>query len=651
MGSISASFGRFLRTAAAVVGLTAMTVAGGAVRADAVGTPAFNNTASDYPTVFTPVTVNGQTTPATTVNARVGDTITIGVWDHQTNPDAIATNVVVKAALPTVVANSHAVTGLVAASNAAAATGSVSINVGGASRLTYQKDSLRMQMIGADGRSWVPVNLPAGMDGNNIVTPGGLVFDNQPGCWQNARLFYFDVKVEGGSVNIMNEKKVQLVGGSLPYGSSANAQPGDEVAFSIAFENTGNSTGHHSLITDQLDSRLQYVPGSTFVRAKQNNQDVDIVIPDDHILFENNGQKLTWAYYDMAPGAENSIFLYFKAKVAGSFPAGQNTAIQNCANTRFDEASKDTNCVTVNVNVPTQIGFTLRKEVTNRTLGDSKWYTGTEISPAAPGDTVSYRLIVQNTGNTAAANVTLRDILPAGVTYLGNAKLYEGSNPNATPVAIDASSLVTANGYTFSSIANGSGNIKIIVFDAKVTDQCGANSTLTNVAKVFYGGQQKAQDQASILLSCTRSLIIKKQVKDPETGQFVDQLSHPVKEGQQLTYRIFVTNNGSSLLTNVIARDVLPSTLAYVPGSFKIDNTFQNTTEAQSFFTPVGVRLTDLKGGLGKVIEYDVLTPACPPLGDTPALNKAFVKADTIAEIMSELNVVIRVQRPTILPF
>lgn len=624
----------------AIVGLAILSVGGGILTAVA-GNPSFNDIQGDFPTLQ--VAPNGGSWGVST-NANVGDTLNLMVWDHNSVVDTTANNVTIKVSLPGNSGTSFNVSGQVSADNVTPAVGNVTINVGSSAQLSYIPGSA--QFYRNINGQMTAVNWPAGVNPDSVVTSGVNV-GSQNGCWQYAQAVTIQVKVVGVNPAINTNKTVELAGGSSPFGNSANAAPGDLVNFKIFLQNTGDGVGINPMIRDTLDSHLTYVPNSSYIIFKQNNVDKQSAMLDSMIGF--NGQTITWAFTNMNPTPDAAIYLIFQARVAGSssFPVGQTT-LQNCAVASFSTVSANTNCVSIIVTKNPQpvVTFSLRKEVTNVTLGDSKWYDQ-QLASAAPGDTVAYRLVMINTGNTPANNVYLKDVMPSGVTFTGNVMLYNKDYPNGE--AISGNDIV-GNGLLFPTLVNGNDNTQTVIFTGKITTNCSGQNIYNNLGQVIYNGAVVAQDSASLMISCTRGLIITKTIQDPADNQFKSTLSTPIHEGQVLTYQINVQNNGNVPVTNPVLWDILPNQVTYVNNSLAIDGEFMTQTIQNAFQTPQGILLTNLNPGMGKVITFQVRVVDCPPLGDTLQTNTAYVKADSVATISSSATFKIHVNTPSLLP-
>lgn len=630
-------------------GLAFMALAGslftGSATAGASATPQFNNLQNDFPTLQ----VAGPNQKwGTTTTAQPGDVVNLFVWDHNTVVEANATNVRAKVTLPTDFSTSLVPSATVSADNAASVTGTATITVGSAAKLEYIPGTVKLYNNDTVANAWVQANFPAGVNADDIVTTGVLVTTNQAGCWGYAHAITLQARVVGGNPAITTNKKVGLPNGSLPYADSVNASPGDTVSYKIFLQNTGTGVGVNPRITDSLDPLLSYVPGSSFMLGKKNNQDFRLDIPDS--LIKIDGQTLTWAFNNMDPQPDTALYLIFNAKVkdAGSFQVGTKH-IPNCAVSSFTGISQQTNCVDVVVtkSVTPVVSFTLRKEVQDTTIQDTEWHKSTTVNP---GDSVLYRLVITNSGNTSAANTIIKDVLPAGVTFTGNVKLYTPANPNGSAVA-NGSDLI-GNGLNVGTVVNGNANAVVVSFTATVTNNCTGQQSLNNVATVYYNGQAMAQDNASITLTCVPGLTINKTVLDPADSQYKHTATATFHEGDVITYQVIVQNTAKVIVNHPVVWDVLPQYVQYIPGSMSIDGEFMSTAIQNAFFNASqGTMLTSLTPGMKKTIVFQVRVIACPPLGTVSLVNTASVKADSVSTISDTATASMQVRVPTLPSF
>ncbi len=200
---------------------------------------------------------------------------------------------------------------------------------------------------------------------------------------------------------------------------------------------------------------------------------------------------------------------------------------------------------------------------------------------ATEGEKVTYTIRIKNDGNLAKT-VTVRDILPAGITFDKDTLIQVGD---------------TGTVYTEQNLKNGipvevpaEGSIDV-VFAGKV-DTLANNEyskTLTNQATV------DNEPTNEVTTEVTKANITAHKESDPSSG-------NKVREGDEITYRIRVRNDGTRA-GDVIVKDIIPTGTTFVEGSIKIDNVAYSTKTA-----------TDLQNGITlnvpisteKVVEFKV---------------------------------------------
>jgi uncharacterized repeat protein (TIGR01451 family) len=646
--TIAKTLGRRVLTVAA---LTSFAVTG-AFTAQAAS-PAFNGlTGVDYPTLQ--VAPAGTSAYSTSLNAQAGDVVNLFLWDHNSVNGTTAENVLAKYSLPSALENSHTVTASLSATNAATVTGSVSINVGAASTLQYIPGSARFyrNSVDANGNSsFVEVNFPTGSNSDNLVT-SGVNLGSQQGCIQYAQGIIIQARIVAaptGSPAVTTNKKVAN-GSSGDYADAVTASPGDTVVYRIYAQNTGTADGSVT-VTDVLDGRHTYVPGSSIEYGKQNNADFQLGISDSLIKFvkqADGSTKITWAFGNMRAIPQDAIYIVFQAKVADKswFTAGTTVVINNTATTSIGSATATTNKTAVTVNIPATpvVSFTLRKDVMNISSGENKWYD-TQLGAASPGQTLAYRLVATNTGNTPAQNVVLKDLLPAGVSFSGQVKLYSVDFPSGKDISGDD---IVKNGLNIGTVPNGNTSASTLVFTGLLTSNCSGQQTLVNTGQVFYNNQKMAEDTATVSFFCNAGLNIRKDMKGPKDSTYVNTSTNDLHPGDVVYYRINVQNSGNTTINNPTVKDVLPKYLD-IAGPISIDGEFQSDATTQFFFGSQGIILTNLTPGLSKEIIVKTTMNNCPDanIGNNPVVNTATAWADGIAAISAKAtgNLVVQIAR------
>ena len=200
---------------------------------------------------------------------------------------------------------------------------------------------------------------------------------------------------------------------------------------------------------------------------------------------------------------------------------------------------------------------------------------------AIEGEKVTYTIRITNDGNLEKT-VTVRDTLPAGITFDKDTLIQVGD---------------TGTVYTEQNLKNGipvevpaSGSIDV-VFAGKV-DTLANNEyskTLTNQATV------DNEPTNEVTTNVTKANITAHKEAEPSSG-------NKVREGDEITYRIKVRNDGTRA-GDVIVKDTIPTGTTFVEGSIKIDNVADSSKTA-----------TDLANGITlnvpisteKVVEFKV---------------------------------------------
>ena len=419
--------------AASVVGLQANRVA------QSAGTPRFNFMQGDVEMLQVAKTTSGSTwgDPA---SANIGDRVAFLFYYHNGMENTVAHNTTLRVDLPVSQGTSLKATSYLWSSETAYITDTVvngqivgqsgaTVNVPTNARIEYVPGTTRWFPNGSQTATQMP---------DGIVSASGLNIGDIQGCWPYAGYVTFLADINGQSKLVM-DKKVAHPGEST-WHDEIVANPGDSVAYSLGIRNDGDVTATQVSVKDILPSYMTYEPGTTFwYRHNGGNAADDVQLPDTMFT---TGVSLI----DAVPG--NVIFVSYRVHVNSDIPAG-TWALNNVAKVYQAGVEKDMD--QAKVTVIANRGLIIDKMVSNGV----SWV---EQNTAKLGDTVTYRIIVRNTGNIAVSGVYVRDILPVYVNYIAGSTKVDG--------ALVSDQIITSAGLSLGNLAPGAQ--KVITLSGKI---------------------------------------------------------------------------------------------------------------------------------------------------------------------------------------
>lgn len=122
-----------------------------------------------------------------------------------------------------------------------------------------------------------------------------------------------------------------------------------------------------------------------------------------------------------------------------------------------------------------------------------------------PGSKVDYKIKYKNTGTVAQNNVTIKDVLPAGLSYIAGTTYYSSSKTNNQWAQTNSNAL-TADGINFGSFAPGAA--LYVKFQATVASNdslatCGVNNLVNNVMAITENGTKSDTATVTATKTCT----------------------------------------------------------------------------------------------------------------------------------------------------
>jgi uncharacterized repeat protein (TIGR01451 family) len=294
------------------------------------------------------------------------------------------------------------------------------------------------------------------------------------------------------------------------------------VTFTITVSNKGpqNATGVE--VKDLLPSNLQFVSATPSIGSYNNTTGIWTV----GNLNANTSQTLR--VVAKAIGAAKNCAEVSKQNESDvdSTPGNFN----NGATNEDDDDCKD-------INPASKIDLSLTKVVNN--------------SAPLQGSNVTFTVQVSNAGPSTATNVAVKDLLPAGLTFVS-------SNPatyNSTTGVWNVGTLAANANATLTITATATGTPQMATNCAEVS-----NATESDVDSTPNNGSTISEDDDACAKVTTSPLRI-----DLELNKTVNTSSPAI--GGQVTYTISVVNKGPNPATGVIVNDVLPAGLTYITNS------------------------------------------------------------------------------------
>lgn len=285
---------------------------------------------------------------------------------------------------------------------------------------------------------------------------------------------------------------------------------GNNLTYTLTVTNAGPSTASNVTVTDILPANL------TFVSATPSQGTAT-----------NASGTVTGNLGNLASGATATITVV--ALVAGTFSGTlTNTATVTATQTDTDTTN---NTATQTTTVDKQVDLRVTK-VDN-------------TDPLIAGNSLTYAINVFNDGPSQATNVSINDVLPAGVTFT-SVSASQGSVTNTSgTLAGNLGSINSGSSAAVTVVVASSPTLRTalsntVTVTATETEINAANNTATATTAV----------NASVDLSITKA-----------------DNTDPVHPGASLTYTIVVTNNGPSAANAVTVTDVLPTGLTFTSGT------------------------------------------------------------------------------------
>lgn len=344
---------------------------------------------------------------------------------------------------------------------------------------------------------------------------------------------------------------------------------GDTLTYSFTVTNNGNTSAKNAIFSDIIQSQASFIEGSFYINGvnKPNYN------PKDGFSLEtiNIGQVIN---------------IEFKVKV-DSLPT-PNDIKNSCTisyqyyidpNQQPISKTSTSNTVTTIIN---SYSATLTKSV-NKTY-------------AIVGDTLNYEIIANNKGTVTLNNVTLKDIIPSGATFVDGSVFVDGVNvPSANP----------NTGFIINNVLPG-GNV-VVTFKANVTSLPNPPQ-INNSANINF--KYQLSPTTPYINGSLNSNTVTTNVRNININNTKSVDKGYTTVGDKLTYTSLITNNSNINITDTNFIDLVPNSTTFVVGSVKIDS-----IEYSDYDPNVGFTLGTIAPGSSVNVSFDVNVDSLPTNG------------------------------------
>ena len=457
-------------------------------------------------------------------------------------------------------------------------------------------------------------------------------------------------------------------------------KPTEFGTFAIDVHNTGNIEAHNITLVDRLPDTPTGGMCTTppqILSARVVAADGVTPVPGKGPLVQGTDYSLTYAACQLtlitqsaaaAIGVDERLLISYRAQVDAD--AQNGTVLTNVAgatrwlnpgNLVFSRVLTDGTPTTVDhedaysvtVDLP-QLKFD--KTVTNLTTAQNP------ATHATPGDTLRYRIRIENLGTSPLTNFSLRDELGR----LNAAAVYAPGTLNlvTVPAGADVTNTNASGGLNNGGLADirnlslgGLGSFVVIEYDVKLLPVLPNQSYVQNQAQVYVDGIEVARsDDPNVGATAPDPLVLGDE--DPtrvqitsapkfrvlKTSTYLGASTTVLRAGDRMRYTITVKNIGTDNATGVVIRDQIPVNTTYVAGSTMLNGTLQNDNaqgitplaDTIAIYAPenatAGVMRADATNTTANVatITFDVTTYPDLPDG-TMISNQAFLSAPDFA--------------------
>lgn len=331
------------------------------------------------------------------------------------------------------------------------------------------------------------------------------------------------------------------------------------IPYTISIINNGNIQVENIIVTDIIPANTSFIENSVIVNGNAR--------PNDNPL---NGIQI-----DTIPPNTTATIL-FQVRVT-SIP--QTNPISNTSTIEYEYTVPDRPPITETI-----ISSAAATEINHANLNSNK---AVDLAFATVGDTLTYTITLNQTGNVAVNDVIIQDIIPQGTTFIENSVIVNGETlPGVNPVS----------GIPIGTITIGED--AIVSFQVTVTSIPTPNE-LNNNAITTFNYIVNPNNVPVTNTTTTNTVTTTVQNDNVIAIKAVDFTS--ALPGQTLTYTITITNNGNIIIEDLLLVDTAPADTTFVIGSVTINGINQPNANPEN-----GITLGNLAPNESVIITFQV---------------------------------------------